>query len=105
MMQGSDPASLPLRDIHLPDPVSWWPLAPGWWALLLLLVIFVLSTTYFIRRYRNHKISALYLAKQELARIETDFNINQDKSNLIKELSELIRRLSISIFPRGNLRD
>ncbi len=100
MMQGSDPASLPLRDIHLPDPVSWWPLAPGWWALLLLLVIFVLSTTYFIRRYRNHKISALYLAKQELARIETDFNINQDKSNLIKELSELIRRLSISIFPR-----
>lgn len=100
MMQGTDPASLPLRDIHLPDPVSWWPLAPGWWALLLLLVSAVLLTAYFIRRYRNHKISALYLANQELERIKTDFNINQDKSNLVKELSELIRRLSISIFPR-----
>jgi len=100
MMQGSDPASLPLRDIHLPDPVSWWPLAPGWWALMMLLVIVVLLTTYFIRRYRNHKISALYLAKQELERIKTEFILNQDKSNLVKELSELIRRLSISIFPR-----
>ncbi len=100
MMQGTDPASLPLRDIHLPDPVSWWPLAPGWWALMLLLVIVVLLTMYFIRRYRNHKISALYLTIQELERIKTDFNINQDKSNLVKELSELIRRLSISIFPR-----
>ncbi len=100
MMQGTDPASLPLRDIHLPDPVSWWPLAPGWWALLLLLVSIVLITMYLIRRYRNHKISAIYLAKRELERIKTDFNITQDKSNLVIELSELIRRLSISIFPR-----
>ncbi len=100
MMQGTEPASLPLRDIHLPDPVSLWPLAPGWWALMILLVTVTLLTMYFIRRYRNHKISALYLAKQELERIKTDFNINNDKSNLVKELSELIRRLSISIFPR-----
>jgi len=100
MMQGTDPSSLPLRDIHLPDPVSLWPLAPGWWALIILLVIVLVLTMYLFRRYHNHKISAPYLAKQELERIKNHFNSNQDKSNLVKELSELIRRLSISIFPR-----
>ena len=28
--------TLPLRDLHLPEPVGWWPPAPGWWILLLL---------------------------------------------------------------------
>ena len=36
----SDPASLDrLRDIVELDPVSWWPLAPGWWFLLSLSAI------------------------------------------------------------------
>ena len=25
---------LPLRDLHLPAEVGWWPLAPGWWVLI-----------------------------------------------------------------------
>ena len=32
----SDPLAQ-LRDIHLPDTISWWPLAPGWWVLIILL--------------------------------------------------------------------
>ena len=31
--------ALPLRDIQLPDAVSWWPLAMGWWLLLLVMVV------------------------------------------------------------------
>ena len=28
-----DPGQLPLRDIHLPEAIGWWPPAFGWWIL------------------------------------------------------------------------
>ena len=33
MMQADSLAQL--RDIQLPEPISWWPLAPGWWVLII----------------------------------------------------------------------
>lgn len=37
-MESEDPLSQ-LADIHLPDPVSIWPLAPGWWVLIVLALL------------------------------------------------------------------
>jgi len=36
-MESEDPLSQ-LADIHLPDPVSIWPLAPGWWFVIILIL-------------------------------------------------------------------
>ncbi len=102
MMQATDPTTLALRDIHMPDSVLWWPLAPGWWALLLLIIISIVFIIIFVRRRQIHRTSAVVLAKQELERIENKFNSNQDKSILVKEISELIRRVSISLFKRDD---
>ena len=54
-----NPAELPLRDIHLPEPVSWWPMAPGWWWVigLLLLASAVVTGIILYRRYRRSRLS------------------------------------------------
>ena len=36
-----DPEQIPLRDLHLPEAIGLWPLAPGWWVTITLAVIFL----------------------------------------------------------------
>ncbi|MCG8378980.1 MAG: DUF4381 domain-containing protein [Proteobacteria bacterium] len=100
MIPQTDPASLPLRDIHLPDAISWWPLAPGWWLLGFLLIVLIGAIIFFIRQRRNYQLSTIFLARQELEKIRNDFNLNQDKTSLVQGLSGLVRRISISLFSR-----
>ena len=76
-----------LRDIHLPAAVSWWPPAPGWWGVLVLVLIAAgLAYVFYARRRRN-----LWRAKAlaELARL--------------RDLSVLLRRVAISRFPRHDV--
>jgi hypothetical protein len=92
--------SLPLRDIHLPEAVSWWPPAPGWWLLLLLCSVTIATVVLFkyIRKRRLLKRTAV----AELNRIREQYNENHDRVQLLKALSVLMRRASISYYPRVN---
>ncbi len=56
-----------LKDIHLPDPVSIWPLAWPWWMLLLTIVI-VVGFTFYLRKkntWRRQALSELKLISSE----------------------------------------
>jgi hypothetical protein len=90
--------SLPLRDIHLPEPVSWWPPAPGWWLLLMLGAITIAGIVLFkqIRKRRLLKRTAL----AELDSIRKQYDDNHDRVQLVKALSALMRRASISFYQR-----
>jgi len=88
---------LDLKDIHLPDAISWWPLAPGWWILLAVVICTILFI--FIAR-------KIYIKKQlkrdihrELDKIKNIYQQTQNKSQLAKSLSVLLRRASISYYP------
>lgn len=83
--------ALPLRDLHLPDPVSWWPLAPGWWVLIVLLALLLgygLYRAYLRRRHNAPRRFAL----RELARYQSDYLEHRNPVVLGKQLSELLRR-------------
>lgn len=89
---------LPLRDIHLPPPVSWWPPAPGWWALVALAAISI-SAWYFIHRRRRRPLVLKKQALEEL-RVLEQARSESDPAALARNLSVLLRRTSLSYYPR-----
>ncbi len=88
---------LELRDIHLPEAISWWPIAPGWWliiasTLLVIIVIFITRKIYLSRQLKRD-------INTEIDNIKQQFQTTQDKSQLAKALSILLRRASITYYP------
>ena len=82
-----------LRDIHLPDPVSWWPPAPGWWLLVIAVLAIFAGAGYFLRRhihrnrYRKVALGELQLLNENRGRHSTRHTVEQ--------LARLLRRVAI----------
>lgn len=89
---------LPLRDIHIPPPVSWWPPAPGWWLLLGLLILLAAMFAWLWRRHRWGRRQ-----RAEVAALEALFAQNADSGDprpLLADLSQLLRRIALGHYPR-----
>lgn len=93
MPQTAMPPALPLRDIHLPAAVGWWPPAPGWWLLLGLLLILGLALLA-LRRFRRRR-RLRRLALRQLSALE-----QLPGRELATRLSRLLRQAAISHYPR-----
>lgn len=86
---------LPLRDIHLPEPIGWWPPAPGWWLLLFGALALVSLAVWLWRRWR--RVTVQKLALSELEAIERDV---ADAREQMQRLAILLRRVCLSAYPR-----
>lgn len=77
-----------LRDIFEPAPVPWWPLAPGWWALIVVLasigvvVLVKAAVRWQSNAYRRAALRALALADNDA------------------EVAQILKRTALSAFPR-----
>lgn len=92
-----EPQTLNLKDIHLPEVIDWWPPAIGWFLLPLLILLLCVFIVW-LYRYITNK-TALKTAKKQLLEIQHD-NSSKDIQKLTR-LSELLRRVAISISPRS----
>jgi Domain of unknown function (DUF4381) len=87
---------LPLRDIHLPDAISWWSLAVGWWITLVLIPI-LLWISFKVYKYLTRK-TAIKTAKKILTALKQDKT--KSKAQKVMEISALIRRVAMSVDSR-----
>ena len=83
-----------LRDIHLPtDGVSFFPLAYGWWGLLLLIVLLLVGIkVFFWLRKTSKKVYAFYLLRKTMS---------DNSPAAAVQMSELLRRICVSRYPEA----
>lgn len=81
-----------LKDIKQPPPVSWWPLAPGWYILLGLAIVILLVGTYYGYRYwRRARRRRKVLAEVDALRLT--FAQNADKQYIASRLSIILKQV------------
>ena len=82
-----------LRDIRLPEDVSWWPLAPGWWALLAIMLVASAAVVGLeFRRRRSLRFQAL----RELELLKAQTTPKSSTLELASQICVLIRRIALS---------
>jgi len=96
--------SIPLRDIHLPDAISWWPLAIGWWLLPILILLIGFGIYQFLKYKKQHrKLAYQKLALAEFKNIQAQFKNNEASVDFIRAVSALLRRIALSYLPREHI--
>ena len=90
--------SLPLRDIHLPEAVSWWPPAAGWWLLLGVAILLLAAIVWAVKYLRRPRLDKT--AIDEIERLLAEHDDAKDAQVLLRSLSILLRRIGISFLPR-----
>ena len=92
-----DSDQLPLRDIHLPETIGWWPPAMGWWILVILIPL--LFFLIFLLYKKLTRRSAIKTAKKMLEKIKQDTTSSDEQKLAV--LSILLRRTAISVSSRS----
>ena len=97
-----NPEQIPIRDLHLPETLGWWPLAPGWWVVigLLLIGLGVLLRRYLQTRARG---AARRHALRQLDALLTDYEQHRNVVAFGSQVSELLRRPMLAYAPRKDV--
>jgi hypothetical protein len=89
---------LPLRDIHLPEAISDWSLAMGWWILLILIPVSCFLVYRLFKRITRK--TAVKAAKKLLKNLKADDS--QTAREKLEIISALLRRVAMSLNSRSD---
>jgi len=96
----NDTASLQnLHDIVLPPPVSWWPPAPGWYAILAIVLLALGWAVVAVarrRRANRYRREALLALDQ----LQAQAGDQAHRGEALGQLPVLLKRVALTAFPR-----
>lgn len=92
-----------LKDIYLPEKVSfWWPLAYGWW-LVISFAIFVIIILLFIRHLKKNKKKYIELVVDDF-RKNIEETYNNKPQEVLQIISLYLKRVALQKFPNSNVK-
>ena len=87
-----------LEDIVTPEPVAWWPLAWGWYILIVLVLLgLTVLIVFLVKRHRHLKAkrAALVMLKQ--------LHDEPHPQRTIKQINEILKRAALAYAPRDSV--
>jgi hypothetical protein len=92
----------PLANLHPlrePELIGWWPLAPGWWLLLAMLVMCLLGLIYLLlRRYRANAYRRQALL--QLREVQQRYLDEGDVTGCLSQINALLKSVALQAYPR-----
>lgn len=87
-----------LKDIHLPPAPGVWPLAPGWYGLIAMVILALISVAWFSwRRQRANRYRKTALA--ELAQLESAIGQPDNVAPVVEQVAILLKRTALAAYP------
>lgn len=92
-----------LKDIHLPQPPGLWPVAAGWYGLIFIVSLLLITAAVLLYRYyrrgrpRREALRQLAACEQQYAAAETSAD------QISARISELLKRVALVYFPRSEV--
>jgi hypothetical protein len=89
-----------LKDIDGLDAISAWPLAIGWWIIIVLVLAIILAVVFYLVRQRMFKNSWKGSISRTLSEMQNALGNNNTQA-IATELSEVLRIIAIKRFSRN----
>ncbi len=87
---------LDLSPVIAPDAPTWWPLAWGWWAVVITAIALIALVFFIVKRRKNNQ-----QAKQEAL---SYFSNSQSQDGLSpSKAQDIVRQAALSYFPREKI--
>lgn len=100
MQMNQGPALSQLRDIHLPPAISDFPIAYGWWVLLVLGLTVIATVIYLIIKHRQ-KTAVKRMALALLDQHYKEYKADKNDGLFLQQCNQILKRYCLNHYPHA----